>query len=429
MPTFEFAVETRREVTVAIADRLRLDKPAFADKDEEESRKIVRMSLRFRDPHGGREDDITEWDERDLYGKGVGIPTIVRGVELASCRDAAHRFGGDCVYTLAFHAKAYNNRSTFVFKIPGGQEVQHLAIAAGRGGMHGSGGRDEAGIAERLMPEILKYVSEKEERIEKKAELVFNTIMKQNQQYSEVVTGYTDRELKLREVALNAEDHQYERDKKRKQDDEDARTKRESFEFLKEKVAPELLPHVIRAIQRFSGGPSGYANAPDFQAWYAEQQRRKDEGEGKSGPNANGANGTNGHVKQGRGSEGESRGKEDDAEVLGELKIRVALDAARFVSLCRSRGKFEAARDVLTEEQRSLFDEIVTASEAPNLDEEEGVERIARLALMFGAAMQSDPMTGSKLFDVLDGISKIALVELSNLLKMYYEATQSAGAG
>jgi hypothetical protein len=419
MPTFDFAVETRREVTVAIADRLRYDKPAFEDKGDEESRKIVRMSLRFRDPHGGREDDITEWDERDLYGKGIGIPTIVRGVELAACRDAAYRFGGDCVYTLAFHAKSYNNRSTFVFKVPGGQEVQHLALAPGRGGPHG--GREEVGIAERLMPDLLKYVSEKEARIEQKAELVFNTIMKQNQQYSDVVQGYTDRELKLREVALNAEDHQYERDKKRKQDEEDAKTKRESFEFLKEKVAPELLPHVIRAIQRFSGGPGGYANSPDFQAWYAEQKRTN----GKAERPEEHANGRNGHGKpqpQGEGEDG------PPAPDLGDLKIRVALDTARFVSLCRSRGKFEAVRDVLSEEQRALFDEVVAASEAPDLDEEEGVERITGLALMFGAAMQSDPLTGKKLLDLLDGISKLALVELSNLLEMYYKAAQSAGA-
>src|SRR5271170_2531667 len=122
MADFEFCVETRREVTVAIADRLRYDKPATpTEKGEEDHRKIVSMSLRFREPHG-HENDITEWDERDLFGKGAGIPTIVRGVELASCRDAAYRFGGDCIYVLAFHAKDYKNRSSFVFKLPGGQE-------------------------------------------------------------------------------------------------------------------------------------------------------------------------------------------------------------------------------------------------------------------------------------------------------------------
>jgi hypothetical protein len=433
MADFEFCVETRREVTVAIADRLRYDKPATpTENGEEDHRKIVRMSLRFREPHG-HEHDITEWDERDLFGKGAGIPTIVRGVELASCRDAAYRFGGDCIYVLAFHAKDYNNRSSFVFKLPGGQEVQHMAMTTGRGGgMHGSGGREDIGIAERLMPDILKYVSEKEERIEKKAELVFNTIMKQNQQYAEVVTGYTDRELKLREIALNAGDHQYERDQKHKEDEENARTKREGIEFFKEKVVPEVLPYVVQAIQRFSNGPGGTADGPDFQRWYEEREAAKKASEGGS-PSAERSQSQNSH-RNGHGGNGGGVAQEGtnggglEPSMFEKLQLRVALDTTSFIGLLKTRNKFEVVREALTDPQRELFDEIAKVSGTFDIDQKEEVEKISGLALMFGAAVQSDPSTGFKLLGVLDGMCKISLVELSNLLKIYHEATQSQNA-
>lgn len=432
---FEFQVETRREVTVAIADRLRYDKPATpTEKGEEDHRKIVRMSLRFREPHG-HEHDITEWDERDLFGKGAGIPTIVRGVELASCRDAAYRFGGDCIYVLAFHAKDYNNRSSFVFKLPGGQEVQHMAMTPGRGGMHGLGGREDVGIAERLMPDILKYVSEKEDRIEKKAELVFNTLIKQNQQLGSVVTEYTDRELKLREIALNADDHQYERERKHQEDEENTRSKREAMEFLKEKVAPEVLPYVIQAIQRFSNGPGGHADGPDFQKWYeaqkakaAEESQKNDQknGNGEDPEPENRGRGPGKPPPPPAGSAEDGKGLEPS--MFERLQFRVALDTSSFIVLLRARNKFEAVREALTEPQRNLFDEIAQLSVTFDTDEKESIEKISGLALMFGAATQADPTTGFKLLGVLDGMCKISLVELSNLLKIYYEATQSQNA-
>jgi len=440
MPEYEFPIEVRRAVTVAIADRLRYDKPApSADKPigsgptEEDHRRIVRMSLRYREPGGHHEPDITEWDERDLFGKGIGIPTIVHGVELAACRDAAYRFGGDCIYVLAFHAKDYNNRSNFVFKIPGGQEVQHMALPMGRGGMmHGRGGGEDIGIAERLMPDILKYVSEKEARIEQKTELVFGTLVKQVQQLSGVVTDYTDRELKLREIAANAEDHQYERDKRHREDDAEAERKKEMWETIKKHI-PQAVPYVLSAIQRISGGPNGQAQSPEFAAWYAEQQRAAAQKAARAGepepeaspepaPGGNRGGGGNGGGSEGNGVASAS----GEPSILDQLKFRVAFDTSRFVALLQARGKLDAAREALTDDQRSLFDEIVAASKDVDFEESESVARIAGLTLMFGGAVQVAPMSGAKLLEALDSVSKVALVELTNLLKLYHEAMQAS---
>src|SRR5271156_5001701 len=200
MPTYEFSIQTKREVTVGIAQHLGLDKPAPQKEkvDDEDWRKIFRMSLRFRDSHG-RENEIAEWDERDIYGKGISIDTIVRGVELAACRDAAYQ-GAECIYVLAFHGKDHPNRSRFFFKIFGGQEIQNVVS-----GPLGRPGND-ASLAERLMPDILKYVQSKEEILSRDRAQLWDAIMKHHQQLSDVVTSYTDREMHIREIELNADD-------------------------------------------------------------------------------------------------------------------------------------------------------------------------------------------------------------------------------
>jgi hypothetical protein len=108
-----------------------------------------------------------------------------------------------------------------------------------------------------------------------------------------------------------------------------------------------------------------------------------------------------------------------------KLQLRVALDTIQFIGLLRTRGKFDIVREVLTGAQRDLFDEIASAGSTADLDDKEGVERVAGLALMFGGAVQADPATGFKLLNAVDGMCKISLVELSNLLKMYHEAVSS----
>ena len=112
--------------------------------------------------------------------------------------------------------------------------------------------------------------------------------------------------------------------------------------------------------------------------------------------------------------------------MLGQLRLRVAYDTSRFVMILQSRKQMDGVRDALSEEQRALFDGIVEACESLDLDVPEDIDRVAGLSLMFGGAMQSDPSSGVKLYGVLDNMGKLALIELSNLLKIFHEAIESS---
>jgi hypothetical protein len=424
MPIYEFPLETRQEVENGIAQHCRLDKPAMpkTKAGEEDHRRIVRLTLFHRDAHG-HEREVCEWEERDLYGEHVGLDSIVHGVEQATCRDAAFQFGGECVYVLAFHGKDHPNRSRFFFKVFGGQEVQSLAMSA-----HGRDrDRGEVGLAERLMPDLLRYVSEKEGRIDAKNEFVFNTLLKQNEQYTRVVTEYTERELKLREITLNAEDHIYERNKKHKEDEEEAKMKLKTWEMLNEH-GPKVLPYVIQAIQRISAGPGGKTEGSKFQDWLGEQQREAEvkAREAENGQTRKRSNGKPGSESRVTDAESSEDGTEEPEELpmLQRFQVRVAFDTVRFVSLCKTRKKFDAFREALMEDQRAIFDEIVVAAETSNLDEEEAVLQVVGLSMGFGHAVQANPVSAIQIMGVLDGMCKMALVDLSNLLVAYSKVLQ-----
>jgi hypothetical protein len=420
MTVYEFPLDVRSEVEAGIVSHCRFDKPA-PPKGEEDHRRILRITLKHRDSHG-HENELAEWDEHDLYGANMGVETLVRGVELAACRDAAYQFGGECVYVLSFHGKDHPNRSKFFFKIWGGQEVQQLAIA--RHSRNES--KEEVGIAERLMPDLLKYVSDKEKRIDDKIELVFTTLTKQVTQLSSVVTEYTDRELKVREIMINADDNQYEREKRRREDEEERKKKEKTWELIQEH-APKAMPYILQAIQRFSGGPTGESDSAPFRQWVAEQQQAAEAR--ASEVSAEGEERSNGHTasKASGGEKDSARSKEGglDSSAFEQLQLQVALDTSRFVALIKMRGKLEVVREVLNDDQRALFDEIVKASDESDLEKLEDVERLSVLALMFGGAVQASPSVGFALLGALDGASKIALIQLSSLLKIYHEAMES----
>jgi hypothetical protein len=467
MAIHEFSIETRREVMVALAHHLGIDRPAPPPENgitQDDSRKISRMTLRYRDERG-HETELSEWEERDLFGKGVNLEVITRGIELAACRDAAYQFGGDCIYVLAFHGKDHPNRSRFLFKIPGGQEVQHLALAQGNG--YGSNrGSDQPGLAERLMPDILRYVQAKEEMLEKRSTTLWDSVIKTNQHYATVITEYTDREAKIRQIELGAEDHFYEREKKRRDEEESAQMKKDAWNLVKEN-APKVMPYVLAAVQRLSKGPQpqrpmqrGYVQPgtpgqdPGFDAWYTGQGQAEghDPTNGRSSTNGHGPSDANeqwygpgaampegsdpGGTRGAAESDPEPRAAQRDEtnvpgpqavgqeDMVGQVRLRVALDAVRFVMLVRGRGQLESVRGALTGDQLTIFDQIAEAGDKADFDSDKDVAAIADLALAFGGAVQADPAAGFRLLGAGDQMTKLALVDLSNLLKLYFDALQ-----
>jgi len=447
MADYEFSFKLKGEISVQLAKHLGVDKPADKSETAEKSKLITRMQLKHRDDRG-HETEVLEWHgHKELYETPLDI--IVRSIELAATRDAAYQLGGDIVYALIFHSEDHPNRSRFMFKIPGGQELSHVTSAA----LARRGGDEDKGSSfpERIMPDILRYVSEKEAQLDKRSAHLWEMMMKSNQHLSLVVQEYTDREGKLREIELNADDHAYERSKKRREDERAEKQSEELWKLIKEH-GPKALPVVLGALQRFSRGP-GVEHEPGFIDWWQDYQRAEEEkerAERSSGakPKKNGApNGQDGQDEApAGGSSAAQAGPEPevvDAEIvteagsrgssgegpkgkdIGMLKLRVAFDTARFVMLARGRGKLDAARQALSEPQRKLFDEVVEACSAEDTESDAAVERIASLALAFGGAMQADPASALAAYAALDKMCQLAMKELSKLLEVYQDRLRS----
>lgn len=434
MPNQEFQINTKREVAVNLARHLSVDKPG--DKDAEKAKQITRMVLRHRDDRG-HEQDVLEWNgHKELYETSLDI--ICRSIELAACRDAAYQLGGDIIYALVFHAEDHPNRSRFMFKIPGGQELAHVAQGKdlGRRGEEGP-----SSFPERIMPEILRYVSQKEEQLDKRSMHLWEMLMKSNAHLSGVVQEYTDREGRLREIEANAEDHSYERNKKRKEDERKEKQSEEMWGLIKDS-APKALPVVLSAIQRFSAGPNA-PYEPGIGDWWAEYQRAED-AKASAPAKKNGKGKKHGAPAPTTQEESEvvdaepvaeARGARSDAEAvaaavepqhdLGQLRLRVAYDSTRFVMLAHGRSKLAGVRDALSSEQRKILDEIIAAASADDAESDEAVEKISGLALLFGKAMRADPSSGLMAYASLDKMCQLALKELSELLEEYQHAREA----
>ncbi|HYX20681.1 MAG TPA: hypothetical protein VFA98_07530 [Thermoanaerobaculia bacterium] len=436
MPNQEFPLNVKREVAVNLAKHLALDKPEDA-KNADKSRQITRMVLRHRDDRG-HEQDVLEWSgHKELYETSLDI--ICRSIELSACRDAAYQIGGDIIYALVFHAEDHPNRSRFMFKIPGGQELSH--IVQGGSGRRGGAGEDGASsFPERIMPDILRYVSQKEEQLDKRSMHLWEMLMKSNAHLSGVVQEYTDREGRLREIEANAEDHSYERNKKRKEDERKEKQSEEMWTLIKE-GAPKALPVVLSAIQRFSAGPNA-PYEPGIGDWWAEYQRAE-EAKKNGPPQRNGSARKNGSPsidneeaveaepvpsERGSGKNGvvEATIEEDPqkrTEDLGQLRLRVAYDSTRFVMLAHGRTKLAGVRDALSPEQRKILDDIVAAASADDAESDEAVTKISDLARAFGKAMRADPGTALMAYASLDKMCQLALKELSVLLEEFERAS------
>jgi len=454
MATLEFSAETKRQVSNAIDDALCYSKPLVGDETEIALRKIIRMSLRLKD--GMREEPVGEWFERDLRGPHVSLDSVVRIVEKVCCHDASFQPAGDLIYALSFHSKDHDNRTRFMFKVYGGQETQSMVLSGGSGGrsmgMYGAGmgagslnAQFEAGIAERLMPAVLEYVAKKEARLDERTMHLLDIYQRREVHNDSIRQTFTDKETAVREIEIAARGLEYEQKKKEKADEESEAFKKRIldgiFEGL-EKHGPKLLVMGLSMLQR-RGGES---LPPEFNEWYQEQKRATK----KPKPKTNGANGhasdakvegdsakaesANGEAKTESATKPEEQDQEetpdaedeesDDGEPseLDKLRLTVALQTASFFALVRARGKWTVIREALEPGPLQLWDAIADATSSEDAASDQGIALVARMALMFGAMIQSDPGVGIVIHGTLDDFCKVAAVSLVKTLEEYHQA-------
>lgn len=467
MPTVEFSVETKRQVSNAIDDALCYSKPLVGDETEIALRKIIRMSLRLKDL-GGREEPVSEWFERDLRGPHVSLDSVVRIVEKVCCHDASFQAAGELIYVLSFHSKDHDNRSRFMFKVYGGQEVQNPSQAMVRGGFGGGGaglafpGADmraqEASLAERTMQSVLQYVDGKENRVEQKEGRIDAKLMriidmfeKREEHWADIVQKFTDRETAVREIEIAARGLEYEQKKKEKADEESEAFKKRIVEGIFagfEKHGPKLLVMGLSMLQR----RGGEALPPEFNEWYQEQKRAAKKPKPKTtaaspSNGTNGANGVNAAKPEGEPTspeteseakteaapsqaeeakteeaEFEEDGDDDEPSELDKLRLSVALQTASFFALVRARGKWNVIREALEPGPLQLWDAIADATSSEDAASDQGIALVARMALMFGAMIQSDPGVGIVIHGTLDDFCKVAAVNLVKMLEEYHQA-------
>jgi hypothetical protein len=452
MATLEFSAETKRQVSNAIDDALCYSKPLAGDETEIALRKIIRMSLRLK---GMRDEPVGEWFERDLRGPHVSLDSVVRIVEKVCCHDASFQPAGDIIYELAFHSKDHDNRSRFMFKVYGGQETQSMVLAGSPGGrsmgmgMYGGGAggtlnQFEAGIAERLMPAVLEYVSKKEARLDDRTMHLLDIYQKREVHHDNVRQAYTDKETAVREIEIAARGLEYEQKKKEKADEEAEAFKKRIVDGIFagfEKHGQKLMVMAMSMLQR-RGGES---LPPEFNDWYQEQKRAVKTSSKTKTKTANGTNGANGAKTESANGEAkaESAAKPqdqeqemtpDDAEVeeeddndddpseLDKLRLSVAIQTASFFALVRSRGKWDVIREALEPGPLQLWDAIADATSSEDASSDQGIALVARMALMFGAMIQSDPGVGIVIHGTLDDFCKVAAVSLVKMLEEYHQA-------
>lgn len=460
----EFPLDVRQEVMEALCQHLGVDKapPPGENPEETRARRIIQVVLHLRESNG-HERQLNEWDERDLVGVGKSAETIFRSIEKSASRDAGYQPSGEVLYILSFHRENRPYSSRFTFKLWGGLESQNLATTNHHHrGLAMSGGQDQSTVAERLMPEFLKFVVAKEqnliserELVQKQSAHVFDVLVKQNASLSSVITDYTEREMKVRQIELAQDDQAYDREKKRKEEESSEKMKEAVWTAIKENVLPALptmLPQILSALRGqgaggggFGGGFGGFggdpSESPDFDEWYARQTKgepakaqahKASNGKSKAKSSGDAKVEVSGEKKEEKTEKKEEKTeKKDDEKLAGpsfldKFRLRVALETSRFVMFIKGRGKFEAFKKALSGVASKIFDDIVVLSESESLDGEEDSKRLAELALMLGASVQNDQVMGLAAYMSLDNMGKVSLEELVGLLQTYGERLQQA---
>lgn len=398
MPVHELPPNVVRDLRVGLAFHLGIDKPVPQDRAEADRRKIVRMDLRQRDS-SGRESPVTEWDEHDLKN---GLDTLVHSIQASACRDAAYLFAAEASYALIFNAKDHPNRSRLLFKIPAGQEVQHIPTV---------GGRDLAtpGIAERLMPDILRYVQAKEEVIDRRDARSVDLLMRINEQYASVIGDYTSREMQLREVTLNADAHAYQLEKVKRADEKSEELRREIIDAIKT-GGPKLLKF-LPAFAKLAG-----FSVPDFPV--STEFPRSAAPSGFAAPPS-----PAGEANAEADGKRPSSAAEGSVATLTQLRARVAVETMKTVSLLRWRNHLDSLRAAMDGDLRTDFDALVSYCSDPlTSNSPEGLGQIADQALAFGRTIMASGAAPMLLVGLPDDISRAAMMDLARVLEAYLGA-------
>jgi hypothetical protein len=117
LPIYEFPPGVRRQVSAALANYLGLDLPILSG-----SRKVFALELRLLDGRN-KESLVSEWVGDEIIYQHPD--NMIRAIESAACRDAAHQPERDARYLLHFrYCDAPTKIQRFYFTLPGGSALR-----------------------------------------------------------------------------------------------------------------------------------------------------------------------------------------------------------------------------------------------------------------------------------------------------------------
>ncbi len=111
------------------------------------------------------------------------------------------------------------------------------------------------------------------------------------------------------------------------------------------------------------------------------------------------------------------------------FRHRLAFDLTRFVALVKALDHLAAVRAALSDSAKAqeILDAIVVAMTKPEAGKsDESIEELAQLAVTFGTTLKDAPHAALRFAQSLEGFEREAVLELSELLRHYFEFTERA---
>jgi hypothetical protein len=447
-----FPMETRGGISHEIARWLGIDgQDAFRGAHE----KVTSITVHFVDEHD-HELPITEVREAELNGPTTGLDTIVRIIESAVMRDAATRWGNP-LYAIYFHLTGgQNNRGRYPFNVAGsahmfrngsnmggGSMVRH---GRGGGGMDGYGAGQDAMLAQdamKIVPELLRWSTEERRVNDERVAVAFRTQQETIKMQATIIESFNDREIRIRDLENELLDRKYEIEKKRKKDEESEKRWATLWRVAEQYGLPlgaMILPPVIESIRKLNAGPNYVPNEMNFDKVQEIIKNAQAAAEG-GGVHINappkpsdGANGQPNGAQNGGAPNGAPHEQPPPQgpnvapgppmvppgmHPLEAFHRQIALDLVRFMGLVRMKGHIDLIKTALEDPGLvAIYDEIVQATVVADASNE-SIDKLAQLALQFGATLQQHEAIAMKLFVTVDGFEQEAMRGLMQLLMQY----------